>query len=426
MHKIAFITFGCSLNQADSEAMAGLLSSVGYDVVEDADSANLVVVNSCTVKNLAESKFFKIIKDLELKNKKIVVAGCIPQADRKLVEESLKDYSIVGTSQLKRIVEVVEQTMEGNVIHYLQREKNPRLDLPKIRKNEIIDIIPISEGCLDACAYCKTKHARGSLLSYDPEMIVQQVRDAVKDGCKEIWMTSQDTGCYGFDIDTSLPELMKRVLSIEGDYMVRMGMMNPHHVLNILENMIDIYKNPRVFKFLHIPVQSGNDIVLGKMGRRYSVEEYKQIIKKIKKEVPGITISTDIICGFPEETREQFEDTVRLIKETEPDVLNISRFWLRPGTPAENLEQLHGRDTKSRSTELKNIFYEMMSEENQKYVGKEYYIIVDEKGKGDSWIGHNEFYKHIVVKGNLILGDRVKVKITGANQHYLLASEIPR
>ncbi|MBU0460986.1 MAG: tRNA (N(6)-L-threonylcarbamoyladenosine(37)-C(2))-methylthiotransferase [Nanoarchaeota archaeon] len=422
--KVAFITFGCSLNQADSEAMMGLLKNEGFEIVGSADKADIVVVNTCTVKNLAEAKFFKALKELELKRKKVVVAGCIPQADKQTTKEKLSSYSILGTSQLDKIVHVVQERLEGNVVQLLDKKKLARLSLPKIRRNKIIDIIPICEGCLGSCTYCKTKQARGDLISYPVKDIVRQVEEAVKDGCKEIWLTSQDCGTYGKDIGTDLVELLEKVLAVEGDFMVRVGMSNPNHVMGMMDRLIKIYKNKKLFKFLHVPVQSGNDDVLKAMNRFYTISDYKKIIKTFKNEIPDITISTDIICGFPGETREQFLDSVKLIKETKPDVLNISRYWARPGTKAAAMKQVIGWETKNRSTELKNEFDKVAFQENQRWLGWTGTILIDEKGKDDSFVGRNQSYKPIVVKGKYELGQIIEVKIKKANEHYLVGEEV--
>ena len=417
---IAFITFGCSLNQADSEAMAALLKEAGFNIVDKPEDAELVVVNSCTVKNLAETKFFKTLRDLG--DNKIVIAGCIPQADQATVIERLSNYSLLGTSQLDKIVHIVQETIEGNIVRLLEKDKLRRLALPKIRKNKIIDIIPISEGCLGNCTYCKTKQARGDLTSYPIKDIVHQVEIAIKDNCKEIWLTSQDCGAYGLDTNTDLTELLERVLAVDGDFKVRLGMSNPNHIIKLADKLIELYKNPKMFKFLHIPVQSGNNEILKAMNRFYTIEDYNNIINKFKQSIPNITIATDIICGFPGETDQQFNDSLKVITETKPNVINFSKYWARPGTKAATLPQVNSKTIKQRTEQIKQAFKDMNNAQNQALTGQTTTIIIDDKGK--DWIGHDDSYRHIVIKGAYKLGQTVNVKILEANEHYFLAEEL--
>jgi len=418
---IAFITFGCSLNQADSESMMGLLRDEGFAIVKDPEQADLVVVNSCTVKNLAETKFFRTLNNL--KDKKVVIAGCIPQAEEDLVTTKLKDYSIIGTSQLDRIVHIVQETIEGNIVQILGKKDLKRLSLPKIRRNEIVDIIPISEGCLGNCTYCKTKQARGNLISYPIDSIVTHATQAIKDNCKEIWLTSQDCGAYGLDINTDLVELLEQVLKIDGDFKVRIGMANPNHTKSILNKLILLFENPKLFKFIHLPVQSGNNEVLKAMNRFYTVEDYEDIISKLRT-VKDITIATDIICGFPTETEDQLLDSIKLVKTTKPDVINVSRYWPRPGTKAANLQLHSGGITKERAAKVLNLFRLQTNELNQRFIGQTKTIIIDEPGKEGDWLGRTDEYRQVVVKGDHQLGSKIKIEIIGANEHYFIGKEV--
>jgi threonylcarbamoyladenosine tRNA methylthiotransferase CDKAL1 len=183
-----------------------------------------------------------------------------------------------------------------------------KLDLPKIRKNRYVEMIPLSIGCLGSYTYCKTRHAEGKLGSYDPNAIVERVKQAVAEGVLEIWLTSEDTGAYERDIGTSLPELLKKIIAImPAPTMLRVGMTNPSYILDHLEAMADILNHPRVYAFLHIPVQSGSNKVLEKMNREYIIEEFMEACDFLIEQVPNITLATDIICGFPTEVDEDHE-----------------------------------------------------------------------------------------------------------------------
>jgi len=389
---------------SDSELMAGLLVEAGFNVTFEFPSQEdpcLVIINSCTVKKLSERKFFKELYYWKKKGVKILVAGCIPQADRDMLKKALEGYSVIGIKQITRVVEFARKTIDGKIISDISRREMQRLKHPLIRKRRIIEILPISEGCLGGCSYCKTKHARGSLVSYEREDIITQFKNALAQGCKEFWITSQDNGCYGFDKYATeeyfLPELLKDLLVIEGNFMVRLGMINPNHMKKIYVRLIEIFKHPKMFKFLHVPVQSGNDRILRLMKREYTTDEFLSIINLFKKEIPHITISTDIIVGFPEETEDEFNDSIRLIEKLRPDVLNISRFWLRNNTEAEKLVQIRGGVSKKRSELVTKIFEDISAVNNKSWVGWTGNVLIDEYGKNNTIIARNEYYKQIII-----------------------------
>jgi MiaB-like tRNA modifying enzyme len=439
-------TFGCSLNYADSETMAGLLRDAGFNIItnyglpdyswaktpESKKKIDVVIINSCTVKNLAESKFFRELRKWQAKDVKIVVAGCIPQADPELLNTILKDVPVIGTRQLLHTVEIVNDLLDGKIIHDINNDYNQRLNLPKIRKTGIIEILPISEGCLSNCAYCKTKFARGELLSYPKEDIIMQFKSALTQGCREFWITSQDNGCYGFDIYRKekyfLPQLLNELLDMEGNFKIRLGMANPDNIKRIKDDLIETFKHPKMFKFLHIPIQSGNDAVLKRMKRIYTVKDYENLVSAFKDTISEITISTDIIAGFPGETDNEFIDTVEFVKRTRPDIINHSRFWLRKGTAAENMKQLYSAVIKERSEQMKKLFEQISSENNKRYIGREFTVLIDEHGKNNTLIGRNDSYKQVIIDNDniysLTIGDSALVKIIDSGTFDLKASLI--
>ena len=444
-------TFGCSVNRSDSELMSGLLKEAGFDVISEfsdetsellekesklsnESDIDIVIINSCTVKNLAESKFFKELRKWKTKNVKIVVAGCIAQAEPKLLIDQLKDVSVIGTRQIIHVVDIVGDSLHGKVVHNIENDQNERLNLPKMRKIGVVEFIPISEGCMSNCTYCKTKYARGELLSYPKEKIIAQFKEALVEGCKEFWITSQDNGCYGFDIYRKekyfLPQLLNDLLNLKGDFRIRLGMSNPDHIDRIKDDLIKVFKHPKMFKFLHIPVQSGNDRVLRAMKRGHTIRDFYNIVSLFRKEIPGISISTDLIAGFPGETNDDFNDTLKLIKEAKFDVLNFSRFWLRKGTDAEKMKQLPGGLVKERAEQIKCLFNSMIEEQNKLWLNKECIILIDEIGRNGFLIGRNDYYKQIVIKPSTTgdirvnLGDFVKVKIIQTKKYVLVGTPV--
>jgi len=419
MTNIYFITHGCSTNIADSEQMAGLLKVAKFNLVDSLEEADVVIINTCTVKGRTEDKFFYELEEMRKNNpyKIIIVAGCIAQTEK----DRLKAYSLVGTKQIQNVVGVVEEALHDNIVHALEEGEMPPLDLPKIRKNPVVEIIPLSRGCLSICTFCKTKHARGNLISYPVEEIAAVAKKAVEEGVKEIWLTSQDNFCYGFDLRTNIVELLEKLVKIPGKFMIRVGRGNPVHLKKLIDGLIPMMQNEKIFKFLHIPAQAGNDEVLNKMDRGNTAVEYRALIKKLQEAIPNITIATDIIVGFPGETEDQYWDTLQLVRETTPDVCNISRFWSRPDTPAAKMEQVPIEEIKRRAKVLTEIFQNVSALRNERWQGWEGEIIIDEKGSDENqWSGRNEYYKPVIVEGDFKIGQTLRVKITKTERFALL------
>jgi threonylcarbamoyladenosine tRNA methylthiotransferase CDKAL1 len=335
MAKIHIYTQGCTANQADSEVIAGLLTEAGYELTKLSD-AELIIFNTCSLKSPTEHSLFRKIQDIS-KSKKIIVAGCFPLSFPN--DSRLSSYSLIGSFNLKKIVDAVDQTLQGKRIVLLSKKAEEKLCLPKIRDDCNIAKIVISKGCLSMCTYCAGKKARGKLVSYSEKMILKEVKQALDDYCPDIYLTSQDCGCWGFDQGTNIVELLKKVLDVKGafsNFKVRMGMANPNHIYKLLPELIEVYRHPKMRKFLHIPIQSGSDSILKAMNRQYTIAQFKEIVTKFRKEIPNIDLATDIIVGFPGETEKDFQKTVDLLKWLKPEVLNCTKYWPRKGTPAGN------------------------------------------------------------------------------------------
>ncbi len=422
MVKIYFETYGCSASFSNSEIMQGILKSKGYEIVGDINEADIVVINTCIVKSPTEVKMWRRLKEFSSLKKKVVVAGCMSEVYSNKIKELYPSYGIIGPRSLDKIGEVVKSVVNKVPKTFIGKKNFVKAGLPRIRKNKIIDIVQISDGCLGNCSYCSVKFAKGRLFSYPIESIIKDVESSLKDGCKEIWITSQDNSAYGVDFSQSkkskLPQLLRKISEIKGDFFVRVGMMNPEHIIPVIDELVDSFNSNKIFKFVHIPVQSGNNRVLSVMKRRYTVGDFKEIVKAFRKKFPKITISTDIICGFPTETEEEFNDTLNLIKEVKPAVLNISRYWSRPLTEASRLKQVPGGEIKRRSKALTELFDKISLEENEKWVGWKGKTIIDEVGR--VIIGRNFAYKPIILKSGE-LGQVVDVEIKKAKTHNLLA-----
>ncbi|XP_076898913.1 uncharacterized protein LOC143552629 [Bidens hawaiensis] len=410
-------TFGCSHNQSDSEYMAGQLSSFGYAISDNAEDADLWLINTCTVKSPSQSAMDTLISKCKTAKKPLVVAGCVPQGSRDLKE--LEGVSIVGVQQIDRVVEVVEETLKGHEVRLLTRKTLPALDLPKVRKNKFVEILPINVGCLGACTYCKTKHARGHLGSYTVDSLVGRVKSVVEDGVKEIWLSSEDTGAYGRDIGVNLPILLNAIveaLPSNGSTMLRIGMTNPPYILEHLKEIAHILCHPCVYSFLHVPVQSGSDAILTAMNREYTVGEFRKVVDTLTELVPGMQIATDIICGFPGETDEDFAETVNLIKEYKFSQVHISQFYPRPGTPAARMKKVASNVVKKRSRELTSVF-ESFTPYNGMEGNIERIWITDIATDQIHLVGHTKGYVQVLVVGpKTLLGSSAMVKITSVGR----------
>jgi threonylcarbamoyladenosine tRNA methylthiotransferase CDKAL1 len=419
MTSILIKSYGCSASMNDGEIMAGLLKEAGHRLVKKVEAADVIIINTCIVKGRTESRMKNIISRLsdEFPKKKLIVAGCLPQVKIKL---GVKPYGVVGPHNLLDIVGIVE----GRNKKAIGKRKLVKAGLAKISRNPAVNILQILEGCSGGCTYCIVKQAKPILCSFPLKEILGEVKKGLVRGEHEVWLTSQDNASYMLDKGkrSHLPKLIGEICRIEGKFLVRVGMMNPDTIMPVLDELIAAFKSPKVFKFLHIPVQSGNDRILRLMGRKYDVSGFKRIIMRFRKEIPDIAIATDMIVGFPTETEEEFMDSMRLVEWLRPDALNISRFVARPNTAAEKMkEQVHGSLTKERSEEMARLFWEISEEKNKGWIGWKGMVYVDEKGKEDSFLTRNNCYKPIAIGSKKkILGKFLDVKIVSAVRFHLV------
>jgi len=355
------------------------------------------------------------------KDKKVVVAGCLPLINFGRLKKVGVD-GVIGPSPGARIVDAIHKVERGEMVIDLCEGTKPSYGLPRIRRSDVIAILPVSYGCLGLCSYCCVRFARGKLRSYAVDEIKGRVMEDLRAGAKEIWLTSQDMGCYGKDIGVNLMCLLEEVASVEGKFHIRVGMMNPNHAIEVLDDLIDVYKNKKVYKFLHVPVQSGDDEVLKRMNRHYSVEDFRKVVFSFRDEIPDVTIATDIICGFPGEGEEAFRKSMDLVEEVKPDILNISMFFPRPRTQASGMRPLPGWKIKERSRAISKLFREIRVEKNRSWLNWRGEVLIDERGKNGSWIGRNFAYKPIVVKSSKdLLGKFLTVQVKSVHPTYLYA-----
>ena len=417
MAKIFVEAYGCSASFADSEMISGLILNGGHTLVENSSDSDLNIVVTCSVKDATANKMIHRIKSL--KSKPLVVAGCLPKAEKDTVEKFTENASILGPNSLGKTLQVIDSTLSGRKQVELEDSDLSKVGLPKVRLNPAVGIVEIASGCMSECTFCQTKLSKGDLSSYRLGDIVRQVQTEINEGCKEVWLTSTDNGCYGFDIGTDLPSLVTAVAEIPEDFMIRVGMMNPMYMPRIKENLLESFDNDKVFKFLHIPVQSGSDKVLNDMKRGHTAGTYREIVNKAKKRFTNFTISTDVIVGFPSETIEDFEKTVELLDETRPDIVNLSRYSARPGTEAAEWKQIDVTEVKRRSKIIFEQINKISIENNQKWIGWTGKVLFDEK-TDEGIKGRNFAYKPVSVQDKVDIGQSHTVEITDVTVNTLL------
>ena len=417
MAKIFVEAYGCSASFADSEMISGLIVNGGHTLATDSSESDLNLIVTCSVKDTTANKMMHRIKSL--KTKPLIVAGCLPKAEQSNVEKFTENASLLGPNSLGKTLDVINSTLMGKKQIALEDSDLSKVGLPKVRLNSAVGIVEIASGCMSECTFCQTKLAKGDLSSYRLGDIVRQVKTEIKEGCKEVWLTSTDNGCYGFDIGTDLPTLVNAVSEIPKDFMIRVGMMNPMYMSRIKQELVESYDNEKVFKFLHIPVQSGSNKVLNDMKRGHTSETFREIVKKTKDRFENFTISTDIIVGFPSETEEDFQKTLSLLDETKPDVVNLSKYSARPGTDAAELKQIDAAEIKRRSKIIFEQINKISMESNKKWIGWKGKVLFDENTE-EGIKGRNYAYKPISVQEKVNIGDSHIVEITDATRKRLI------
>jgi len=419
MAKVWVEAYGCSASFSDSEMISGIIVNGGHTLATNSEESDLNLIVTCSVKDATANRMIYRIKKLQ--KKPLVVAGCLPKAEKDTVEKFAKNASLLGPNSLGRTLDVINATLKGEKKIALSDSDLSKVGLPKIRLNPTVGIIEIASGCMSECTFCQTKIAKGDLTSYRTGDIVRQVKDDVNDGCKEIWLTSTDNGCYGLDIDTDLPSLIDTTVQIPSEFKIRVGMMNPMYMPKIKEGLLQSFENDKVYKFLHVPVQSGSDKVLKDMKRGHTASTFRGIAKSFRSKFPEFVISTDIIVGFPTESEEDFSMTVNLLKDTRPDIVNLSKYSQRPGTEAAELNQIDKVEMKRRSKIIFELSNQISYENNKKWLGWTGPVLFSERVDGQKK-GRNFAYKSIYVNEQVELGQVSQVQITNITNHSLIGA----
>ena len=462
---IVVLSQGCAANFGDGEKIARILSrksEVTFTFPEPgaattnekvATAPEAFYLNVCTVKGNAGA--LKLLRKAAsaYPNVPIYITGCAPKDFREEAIQAVPQVQFTTLSELEKDPPLSSSTEgRGSIISSTRKSnENSARNESRIRPTNVlrespfVGIVNIEEGCLDACAFCSTHLVKGRLHSFSPNDIVDQVQALVDDGCLEIQLTGQDCACYGFDIGTNLAELTQRILThVNGNYRIRLGMGNPRHVLGYQEALLDCFTDERIYKFIHIPVQSGSENVLKAMNRRHTARDYATLAHAFNERFDKFTLSTDLIVGYPGETAADFNDTLTLLKETRPTVCNITRFVARPGTVAARLESatsmahlesatntaqlapanLAVPDTvkHERSAILAEAFQQIALENNRKWIGDECIVVTEKPGhRNGTTIARNTAYRPVALQGSFPAGQTLRVRIKDAEPFALIA-----
>jgi threonylcarbamoyladenosine tRNA methylthiotransferase CDKAL1 len=371
-------TYGCRYNFGDSAKLVEILRYYGGTVVEDPDEAEAIIVNTCTVVGPTERRMLRRLSGFC--DRDLYVTGCMPSVQR------------------DAILAVCSPTfIPPEIIHDLYRS------IGTVATGGI-GIVQLAQGCDGSCTYCITRFARGPLKSFAEEEILAQVRAFVQAGTYEIQLTAQDVSAWGMDIGESLSDLLVAIDKIPGHHRIRIGMMNPATVKGQAVDLMDAFAGEHIFKFIHLPVQSGSDAILARMGRRYTVAEFGEIVRLFRERYPGITVATDMIVGFCGETDIDFSASLDLIRRVKPTKVNVTRYSRRPFTPLAQEKDFPDHIKKDRSRTLNTVAEEVYASLNAAQLGKIVPFIVTETLRKGSVMARSPEYTGIVIRANLPVG----------------------
>lgn len=423
-------TYGCTSNKADSYIISSVLRKSNYIETKSLEKAQFVIINTCAVKEQTENKIKSRLKELhEIYGnhfeKHLIIAGCLPHIAPNyinVVKAIVPSFAaIIDLDNIDELPEIFQEIKQGkkNAIFKSDKSIDKASYLVDRAPNKITGIVPISEGCMGSCTYCCVKNARGKLFCYDPEKILNNVEHQLKQGIKQIYLTSQDCSVYEHG-GTNLEDLIKKIVDLDYEFFLRVGMINPSFLITNLNQLISIFKLSKVYQFLHVPIQSGSNAVLKKMQRSYLISKLVDPIQNLREFFPHLTISTDIICGFPGESEYDFYRTINFIKWLKPDIINISKFTARPGTEAKKMKQLTSRAIKERSIRLSRVFRNKLVNMNESWNGWEGEVLTLHRGAEENqFFGRNFAYKNVLINNyEGKCGDFIRVcvyKVDGVN-----------
>ncbi|MFC6725313.1 tRNA (N(6)-L-threonylcarbamoyladenosine(37)-C(2))-methylthiotransferase [Halobium palmae] len=409
-------TYGCTANRGESRRIERALRDGGHAPAEGPSDADVAILNSCTVVEKTERNMLRRAEELEEETAELIVTGCMALAQGEEFREAGVDARVLHWD------DVPTAAMNGEC-------PTPTPDSEPILDG-VVGILPIARGCMSDCSYCITKQATGRIDSPPIEENVEKARALIHAGAKELRITGQDTGVYGWDQgERTLHELLDRICDIDGDFRVRLGMANPKGVHGIRDELAAVFaENEELYDFVHAPVQSGSNEVLGDMRRQHQVSEFVEVVETFDEALDHWTLSTDFIVGFPTETDADHEQSMALLREVRPEKINVTRFSKRPGTDAADMKGLGGTVKKERSKAMSELKMEIVGEAYGAMVGDERRVLAVEAGTGDSVKCRDSAYRQVIVRNatdhGVEPGDFLDVEITSHQTVYAFGTPI--
>ena len=428
--KYYILTMGCQLNENDSEKLIGIMEEMGYTKSDDIKNADLYVINTCCVRENAEEKLFGKLGELKKikENKNIIIAigGCMMQEEH-ITEKIKKSYPFVdvvfGTHTLHKFPEDLYTAITKNkkVKDVIDIDGEIYEGLPVKRSSNKQASVIIMYGCNNFCSYCIVPYVRGRERSRKPEDILNEIKELAKEGYREITLLGQNVNSYKGGENYNFANLLEDVDKIEGIEVIRF--VSPHPK-DFTDDVIDVIsKSSKISRLIHVPLQSGSTNVLKEMNRKYTKEQYLDLIKRIRNKIPDVVFSTDIIVGFPGETEEDFEDTIDVVKQVNFEQIFMFIYSRRIGTRADKMENQILEEIKhKRFDRLKQVFEESVEENNKKYIGTTQKILVEgySKNNQDMLTGRTDTNKVVIFEGpEELIGKIINIKIISEHKWYL-------
>lgn len=421
MKSVGIYTLGCKVNTYESEFVANELKKAGYVLKDFDDICDVYIINTCTVTNNSDSKSRKTIRQAIKRNPDacVVAMGCFIAANKDYRENGLD--IVIGNKDKAKIVSLLDEYFKNKEVIVKSYDKRLN-EFEDMRINEFPGrtraFVKIQDGCDNFCSYCIIPFARGKCRSKREDEVIEEVTDLVNNGYKEVVLTGIHTGSYGTDLDTSFADLLNKLVKIKGLERLRISSIE---TTELNEEVLDVLRNSKVIvDHLHIPIQAGSDEILKSMNRKYDLDFFFNKIKEIRQIRPDISISTDVIVGFPGETEELFEKTIDTCKKLEFSKLHVFPFSERHGTKASRMDgKLPGDVKKNRAKRLIEVSHELEENYIKKFIDKEEEVLVEEYKDGYSY-GHTSNFLYVKVKGQLPHNELVKVKIKSIEYPYCI------
>jgi tRNA-2-methylthio-N6-dimethylallyladenosine synthase len=409
--KLAHITtFGCQMNKADSERMAGSLEKMGYGWTDDPEQANLIIYNTCSIRDGAEHKVYSHLgRQAKRKHKDptltLVLAGCVAQQEGESLMRRIPELDLVmGPQYANRLEELLERVADGEQVVATEQIEIPEDITKPCRDSDISAWVNIIYGCNERCTYCIVPYTRGVEQSRKPEAILQEIQELGQQGYLEITLLGQNIDAYGRDIDTNLSQLLRLIHDVSGIQRIRFATSHPRYFTEeLIQTCAEL---PKVCEHFHIPFQSGDNQILSRMARGYSHQRYREMIEKIRQYVPDAAITADAIVGFPGETEEQFQNTLQLMEDLTFDLVNTAAYSPRPGTPAAIWEGQLDEDTKSdRLQRINRVVTDSALKASQRYLGRTEEILVEAGNpkNPEQVVGRTRTNRLVFTKGDITL-----------------------